>query len=90
MPAKPIPSSRVVLEELYRQCTLSLEKIERAVQRDLRRVQLSWQVADDEISFDELRKQVSILDDAAESARNEYMPRLESLWPYCDPSLVAS
>jgi hypothetical protein len=45
-------------------------------------------MADGEISFPELKRQFIVLEEAAESARNEYVPHLESLWRYCDAAHV--
>jgi hypothetical protein len=45
-------------------------------------------MADGEISFTEMQRHFRALEDAKESALNEYVPHLESLWPYCDAARV--
>lgn len=88
MVLEPIPRTRVVLEELYSQCTRCLGLAERVAQRDQRRVKLYWRLADENISFSELQQHFADLEKSSEAARNEYIPHLESLWRYCDASHV--
>jgi hypothetical protein len=88
MVPKPLPTFRVVLEELYSKCTTCLTLAEKVTQRDQRRVKLYWRLADGEISISELRRHFEDLDRAAEATQNEYIPHLESLWPYCEASHV--
>jgi hypothetical protein len=89
MAAEPLPQSRIILEELFDTCSKCLSLVERATQRDLRRANLMYRLADGEITYDELQRHGKVLESALENTRNEYKPRIAVLWPYCDRELVA-
>ena len=89
MAAKPLPQSRVVLEDIYDKCARCLVIAEWVKQRDQRRFEILCRFADGEISYDDVQRHGKILHEAAERVRDGYVPQIESLWPYCDRELVA-
>lgn len=89
MPAKPLPESRVVLEQLFDTCSKSLRLIESAAQRDLRRAQLMSRRSDGDISREVYERHEMTLAESLEDSRDQYVPDVNILWPYCDQEDVA-
>jgi hypothetical protein len=89
MAVELLPPSRIALDDLFDRCARCLEIAEQVKQRDHRRFSLLCRYADGEISYDEVQRHEKILHEAAEQLRNEYVPQIESLWPFCNRELVA-
>ena len=89
MAALPLPTNRVMLENLFRACCNNYDSVFLAMQRDHLRMTLLLDCISGRVSADEMEHRRKLLDSTPMEASEQGVPSVEILMPYFDPAALA-
>ena len=89
MSPQPLPTSRQLLEELFRSCNENYDSVFRGMQRDQARMVILWNCLVGELTPDEMELRRKELETASNAARDRGLPSFEFLLPFLDSQILA-